>query len=359
MHLRRLLWAIPILVLAAAFETAPGQTSAPFILRISRPELISAGQPVWMRVLLQNASDHGIEVWVPHAILMFALVSIHGPSGEELPRKEGAWGFSGGMMTVRPGEVWEDTLRLDSAYNLTRPGTYTIQLKMPIADPRLRDFGKDGFVSSNSITLTVSTEAVVNSSPLALTLTGPETSVSGSDVSVRAQVRNISSQDVFFVTGLDGSINNLFCGLRTTVGPNNAVFSSNLAHSGAGVIRTIYPGSSLEATLNKNTRGFDADWVAPRTYAFQLICSPPPFLEYGKAESNVLRITMQQAPPGGPTPITLTLTGPETITVGQAARVDVVLRNITNFDIVSPVGKLNLLRDNFSVRDIHPAVSLS
>jgi hypothetical protein len=171
MKAMRLGWAISMLILAGAAGTASAQTAAPFTLRISSPGTVALGQPVRVRVLLQNTSDHAIGVSGPNSILAMdgSELSILGPSGLELSRKERMWGGSHGMWSIGPGEVWDDVLRVDAFYDLNQPGKYTLQLKRPIAEDRSRpDYSKDGFISSNIITLTVSPEMVKPSAPFTL-----------------------------------------------------------------------------------------------------------------------------------------------------------------------------------------------
>jgi len=328
---------------------APAQTPAPFTLRISGPGTVTAGQPVRVRVLLQNTSDHAIGVIVP--IMMDNLVlSIQGPSGQEPPPKPGVRAGSSGFMRIGPGEMWEDVLRVDFIYDLSQPGKYTLHLKRPIAEDRSQpDYIKDGFISSNVITFAVSPEAVKPSAPLTLTLIGPETSVSGSDVSVKVLVKNISDQDIFLVTDPDGSVNDRYYHLETIVWPNNAKFSGFLTHVGRRIIRTVSPGATLEAMLDKNALGFNAEWVDPQTYRFQLIYSATADWENNLAESNVLTMNITPPPAGGPTPLRLTLNGPETVTAGDPVRVDLVTKNTSNFASLGPLDQLNLLEDSFSV----------
>jgi hypothetical protein len=348
MKAMRLRWAIPMLMLAGAVATASAQSAVPFTLRISGPGTVATGQPVRVRALLQNTSDHAIGVVQPF-VMDDPVLSIQGPSGQEPPRKKGALAGSSAMMSIGPGEVLDDVLRVDIFYNLSQPGRYTLQLKRPIAEDRSRpDYLKAGFVSSNVITLTVSPEPVKPSAPLTLTLTGAETSVSGSDVSLKALVKNLSDQDTFLVTDPDGSVDDRYYGLRTIVGPNNARFSSSLAHAGERVIRTISPGATLEAMLDRNALGFSADWIAPLIYRFQLTYSDNADPENGRVASNVLTMNVTP-PPAGPAPLTLTLSGPETVTVGDPVRVELVEKNTSNFDSTGPQGQLNLLEYSFSV----------
>jgi hypothetical protein len=170
-------------------------------------------------------------------------------------------------------------------------------------------------------------------------------------VSVKALVKNISDHDIFLVTDSDGSVDDDYYHVETVVGPNNAVFTRPLAHFGRGVIRTISPGATLEAMLDKKALGFDADWIAPRTYGFKLIYSDNTDPRNNPVESNVLTIQVPLPPPGRPTPLTLKLTGPETVAAGDAVRVDLTLKNMSNFEIIGPVHQLNLLKYAFSVRD--------
>jgi hypothetical protein len=342
-------WRISALMLAGAVATASGQTSAPFILRISGPGTVAPGQPVLLRVLLQNTSDHVISLMGPNATLVDgSALSIYSPSGQEVPRKDEGWVFSGGISRTGPGEVSDEVLRVDSSsYDLSEPGRYTLQLKRPIAEDRS---GRDGFISSNVITVTVSPEIAKPNAPLLFTLTGPETFVSGSDVSANALARNISDQEIFLVTDPDGTVADRYYRVKSIVAPNNAVFYQPLAHSGKSIIRTISPGATLETKLNKNALGFSADWILSTVYRFQLLYSA----DMGNDDpvaSNVLTIKIAPPPPGGPTPFTLTITGPGTVTAGEAVRVDLVEKDTSNFGSLGAQDQLNLLEYTFSVRD--------
>ena len=277
---------------------------------------MTVGQPVRVRMLLQNTSDHVIGGRDPSILPEF---SIQGPSGQQLPRKELIWAGSSGIWAIRPGEVSEGVFHVDDYYDLSQPGKYTLQLKRPIAEDHS---DKDGFVSSNVITVTVSSEAAKRSAPLELTLTGPSTFVSGSDVSLNVSAKNIADQDVFLVTDPDGSVANGNCGTHNVVNPPNGFqFGQNLAHAGPKIIRTISPGATLETKLDKKAMGFSAVWTLPRTYSFQLICSLPGYPD-DLAASNILTLNVTQPPAGGPTPFTLKLSGPKTVVAGSAIRVD-------------------------------------
>lgn len=343
-----------MLMLTGAAATASAQTAAPFTLRISGPETVAVGQPVPVRVLLQNTSDHPIGVVEP--IIMDDLVlSIQGPSGQEPPRKRPGGG-SRGFGSIRPSEVLDDVLRVDFLYDLGQPGRYTLQLKRPIAEDHN---DKDGLVSSNVITLTVSPDAVKPSAPLALTLSGPETFASGSDVSLKVLAKNVSGQNVFLVTDPDGSVADRSCGMHDVVRPPNGFqFGQTLAHDGPKIIRAISPGATLEATLGKKAMGFNAEWTLPATYQLQLICSVPGYAENDRSVSNAFTMDVTPAPAGGPTPFTLKLSGPQTAAAGDAVRVDLEETNTSDFGGMGLMGNLNpvdpfiaQLGYSFSVRD--------
>ena len=175
--------------------------------------------------------------------------------------------------------------------------------------------------------------------------------MSGSNLSVKALVRNISGQDIFLVTDPDGSIADRYYRLDTTVSPNNAGFHRFLANSGPRVIHTIAPGATLEAFLNKKALGFTADYLFPRTYSFHLTYSATSDWENDLAESNILPIDAGQPPSGGPAPLLATLSGPEKVAAGDPVRLDLALKNMANFEFVVPIGQMNLLQYPFSVRD--------
>jgi hypothetical protein len=328
----RLRWAIPMLMLAGAVARGSAQTAAQFMLRISGPGTVAVGQPVQVRLLLQNTSDQPIGSEWPISLDGYVL-SIHGPSGQELPRKASEWDGSSGLMSIGPGEVRDDVLRVDPFYDLSQPGRYTLQLKRSIADDHSEPEGRnDRFVSSNVITLTVSPEPVRASAPLELILSGPETFVSGSDVSLKVSAKNISDQDVFLVTDPDGSIADRNCAPDTVVvRPNGVRFSHNLTSDGPKVIRTISPGATVEAVLDKKALGFGAAWTPPNPYRFQLICSVPGYPEGGRMASNAIILNVTPPPAGGVTPFTLKLSGPETVAAGDAVRVELEETGTSDF----------------------------
>jgi hypothetical protein len=357
MKAMRLRCTIPMLILGGTVAAASAQTPAPFTLRISGPGTVAAGQPVQVRVLLQNTSDHPISVEVPNMILLDgSALSIQGPTGQYLPRKKGGWGGSMGWRGVNPGDVWDDVLRVDSFYDLSQPGKYTLQLKRPIAEDRS---DKDGLVSSNVITVTVSPDAVKPSAPLALTLSGPETFASGSDVSLKVLAKNVSDQDVFLVTDPDGSVANSSCGVHNVVRPPNGFqFGQTLAHDGPKIVQTISPGATLEAKLDKKAMGFKAEWTPPAPYQLQLICSFPGYSENDRSVSNAFTMDVTPAPAGGPTPFTLKLSGPQTVAAGDAVRVVLEETNTSDFGGLGLMGQLDPLEPfisqlgySFSVRD--------
>jgi hypothetical protein len=107
----------------------------------------------------------------------------------------------------------------------------------------------------------------------------------------------------------------------------------------------------LEVRLGKDAMGFDAEWIAYRAYRFQLIFSGPE-PEQDPVASNVVTMNVTPAPAGGPTPFTLTLSGPETVTTGGAVRVDLAEKNTSNLGSLGPQDQLNLLECHFSVRDL-------
>ncbi len=346
----RLRWAI-LMLMVGIVAVAPAQTPDPFMLRISGPATVAVGQPVLVRVLLQNTSNHPIAVdpLNPDGSPLSrdgSLLSIKGPTGQELSRKQGSWGGSAGINQIAAyGVIEDDILRVDSIYDLTQPGKYTLQLKRPIAE-----HGSDekGFVSSNTITVIVSSDPVKPSAPMELVLSGPETFVSGNDVSLKVSVKNISDQDIFLVTDPDGSVDDRYYHLETIVGPNNAVLSRFLAHSGQKMIQAVSHGATLEATLDKSALGFNAEWIAPRTYRFQLFYSATADWGNNLAESNVLTLKVTPPPAGGPTPLRLRLRGAETVAAGDPVRVDLAETNTSNFETICAEGQLNPLERYFS-----------
>jgi len=153
-----------------AVAYAGAETKAPFSLTIGAVNSkVSAGSQIWILVALENISGHEISVYreytpdqggfvytadvrdekataVPETKFNRRLQSHDTP--EEFAREPYVVLGSGGEQGLGPGMRMTDRIDVSRLYDLSRPGTYTIQVQ------RL-DLGSKTFVRSNKISVTV------------------------------------------------------------------------------------------------------------------------------------------------------------------------------------------------------------
>jgi hypothetical protein len=161
-------------VLLASAELAFGQNAAPddrkasFTMSISlKDSTVKPGSEVALGIELTNTSTKAISLWrsrsgpPPYAIKILdrqarsASLTAKGKAfqnGEAVIRENGrivrAFPGSGTQVSIAPGETAKDSIYIDDQFDLTQPGTYTIQLE------RVDPASKVG-VKSNTVTLTV------------------------------------------------------------------------------------------------------------------------------------------------------------------------------------------------------------
>jgi hypothetical protein len=146
--------AITVTVTEAAGGTQPIEGSqAPFSLTIAtRQDAVRAGSEVTLETFLTNTSNHVVEFDFAVTKLDLQVRDSRGnlvpltKDGQELQKQFGARG--GNLVPVQPGKTERGDILLDRVYDLSQPGTYTIQVH------RLDETSKT-VVKSNTITLIV------------------------------------------------------------------------------------------------------------------------------------------------------------------------------------------------------------
>jgi hypothetical protein len=153
---------------AVGQKVAPDGRKASFTMSISLKErTVKPGSEVQVAVELTNGSTERIWLWrsrtgpPPYTIKLLdregkgAALTAKGRAfqkGEAVIRENGrivrAFPGSGEQASVAPGETVKDSVSIDDQFDLTQPGTYTIQLER--IDPVT-----ELLVKSNSVTLTV------------------------------------------------------------------------------------------------------------------------------------------------------------------------------------------------------------
>jgi len=161
-----------LVVAACAFPNAQGQESkvAPFSLTIHLAESeVKVGSPIWVNATIENKSDHEISIYVENVRDQGGFVykmeawddkgSIVGKtkfgrqiqdedSAEDGAREDYVIDRSGGEVGLKPKETRTDRVDVAKICVLSRPGTYTVQL-------RRFDLESNAFVRSNKLTVTV------------------------------------------------------------------------------------------------------------------------------------------------------------------------------------------------------------
>jgi len=163
---------VVLVVAACAFPNAQGQESkvAPFSLTIHLQEpKVKVGSPIWVNATIENKSDHEISIWIDNASDQGGFVykveawddkgSIVGKTkfgrriqNEDTAEERGRENYiivdSGGEVGLKPKETRTDRVDVAKICVLTRPGTYTVQL---------RRFDQESMtvVKSNKVTVTV------------------------------------------------------------------------------------------------------------------------------------------------------------------------------------------------------------
>jgi len=143
---------------AAAQTAKTGKSEAPpFSIAISAArEVVSAGAPIPAVVTFTNTSNH--DIGIERAPVEFNFkIDVHDSGGNRPSLADGSKvpiegietrGGSHFSILVAPGEALKIDFEIDKAYDLSKPGTYTIQLS------RLDEATKSE-AKSNIITVTV------------------------------------------------------------------------------------------------------------------------------------------------------------------------------------------------------------
>jgi hypothetical protein len=135
----------------------PKKASAPFSLFISGPASAPAGSPVKVTVRLTNTSNHQINGSIEYDVSGVDygyLYEVRDGKGDLIEQKKHDWSRSGQnsveVIMLKPGESRDNVTLVSAAYDLSKPGKYTIQISMPVSN----DPGA-ALVKSNAITVTV------------------------------------------------------------------------------------------------------------------------------------------------------------------------------------------------------------
>jgi hypothetical protein len=124
-----------------------------FTLSISSKPVVAMGSPAEVRVRLTNTSTHEMNRSIGNVrgFNPAYVYDVRDQSGNVLEQKQidPTHQRSAQVITVKPGESRDEDSRISEAYDLL-PGTYTIQLSLPVSN----DPGAD-VVKSNKITITV------------------------------------------------------------------------------------------------------------------------------------------------------------------------------------------------------------
>jgi len=133
------------------------QVQAPFTLTISAESVVKAGSQVALKVRLTNTSNRPMNtssqyIGGVHSGYLYDVRDGAGNLIEKKAHKESDEPIMGSLRLgkLKPSESRDEGTLVSDVYDMSRPGTYTIQLSLPISnDP------KDGVVKSNPITVTV------------------------------------------------------------------------------------------------------------------------------------------------------------------------------------------------------------
>ena len=170
-NILRFISLIPLIAcvaIAPAQQYAPPSARAPFTMNIRlQHETVKAGAEVVVLIELTNTSDSEIELyrarkgWHSYTIKVLdsgknapALTAFGKALRGELLKREGdkVPGIivgSGFGLSIAPGQTREDSLYLNSEFDLSRPGVYTIQLErngtgLQSVDPATKVVGSAG-----------------------------------------------------------------------------------------------------------------------------------------------------------------------------------------------------------------------
>src|SRR5665213_261819 len=131
----------------------------------SDPNVVNVGQQLFIKIVLTNLSDHSLDTpsaWIGSLDAVYAF-DIRDNTGAQLtphapPNVAYLKGVAG---TLDPGKAKGEEVRIDEFYNLTKPGTYEVQVKrcIDLENPQGGGAPKydetKGVVMSNKISITV------------------------------------------------------------------------------------------------------------------------------------------------------------------------------------------------------------
>lgn len=148
-------------VCALSTAASPQTTQPPFSLNISADKFtFKAGSDVYINIQMTNTSNHNVDCTMnptSHAVDRAYQYEVHDINGHLIKEKLREHPEIGGTFqiwpcTLKPGQTTHDRDNLISRiYDLSRPGTYVIQVSRFIAG----DDKSKGTVKSNKFAITV------------------------------------------------------------------------------------------------------------------------------------------------------------------------------------------------------------
>jgi hypothetical protein len=353
--MKRNYWVLAAILIAslpgvgAAVDPTAGQLV--ITLSTSTPT-VSYGTRTGFKIELFNHTDHNENCsrWWLNGVNTLYPFEIVDASGKQMPlRKMGAGISSGGKCTLAPGEstYWWQGLE-PSTYPTLGPGKYTVRVSWQ--DP---DNPHSERQYSNPIVFTIlpapqPAEAAAQEAKPALQLilspgheqssvsapariliaAGSPIIFAGDPVYVSAQLENTSDHSIKTTVAFMGGVD-----LRYTfhlTAQDGAVLGDAAKPKpflGSIGVLTMQPGQKEDLSYCLSCRYHGLLTVGKyRAYAIRLV-------EDGTAvKSNEITITVVPKQPATP-PVTLTISGPETITVGEKANISAVLRNVSSHTI--------------------------
>lgn len=142
---------------------ASGQPSAPFALTINMKggETFESGSPVNVQIVLRNTSKGNIVEMrnkpTDAGELNGYTVSLKNKEAEEVPFTEYGKAFFAGTtidisspspVVLKPGDILKDEIVLTKLFELSKPGTYTVQVQR-------KDLYSPGIGKSNTVSFTI------------------------------------------------------------------------------------------------------------------------------------------------------------------------------------------------------------
>jgi hypothetical protein len=313
----------------AATSLGQAAENAPALMTISAEHLtFAAGAIVELHIELKNISDHEINfsrmfVDGREGCLNYRARAEDGTEPKPIPLPELLDGHRIAE-TLQPGQSEVFPSIVGQWYDLSAPGKYTISASRVIGD-----HGKDVVVKSNEVTITVVPKQPV-ASPFTLTISGPESVTVGDEISVTAVLKNISNQTASYEWGLPYIVS-----VYDVNGKTVQKKPGKMGYFGSAGFVKLASGQTSSQRVVISGLGGEYDLTKPGKYVVKLQrpMDDAGYPQGSVVESNKITITVVPRQPGAPEdqalPVTLTISGPESVTVGDEIRITAVLKNVS------------------------------